>query len=130
MVVRSRLPFVVLAAQFLLVVGLACAGASERTPEETGATLLADPNPVPVGDLTGATQITWSTGSDEPGRVYVSQDGGPEQLFGEGPERSMTAPWIQPGVEYQFRLYAGTEEQRSLATVLVTERRQPVRDPK
>jgi hypothetical protein len=68
----------------------------------------------------GTTQVSWNTGGDDPGRVYVSQDGGPEQLFGEGPYGSNPAPWIQEGVEYEFRLYAGTEGQRSLATLLVT----------
>jgi hypothetical protein len=44
------------------------------------ATLKAIPNPVPAGIGPGMTTITWDTGDGWVGRVYVSVDGGPEQL--------------------------------------------------
>jgi hypothetical protein len=111
------------AAGVFLALMIGCADGSSNQAPGNGATLEANPNPVPLTSEMGTTQISWNTGVDEPGRVYVSQDGGPEKLFGEGPHGSNPAPWIQEGVEYEFRLYAGNEGRRSLATILVTGKR-------
>ena len=50
------------------------------------ATLTANPNPVgvqgPTG--TGTTRITWNTQSTNPGRVFLTIDGGVRQPFAGG----------------------------------------------
>jgi hypothetical protein len=50
----------------------------------------------------------------------MSKDGGPEKLFaGLAPRGSQDAAWIAQG-QYEFRLYAGKEHQKVLASVTVT----------
>jgi hypothetical protein len=68
-----------------------------------GVVFSADPNPVPPGNPKGRTTITWDTGSDAIGEVYVVGAGN-EQLFASGRQGSQEAPWIQPG-RSEFRLY-------------------------
>jgi hypothetical protein len=76
----------------------------------------ADPNPVPPA-IKGKTTITWDTGSDAVGEVYVVRAGN-ETLFGSGRQGSQDAPWIQPGL-YEFRLYAQADH-KLLARLTVT----------
>src|SRR4051812_2198399 len=45
-----------------------------------GVIFTADPNPVPPGNPKGRTTITWDTGSDAVGEVYVVNAGN-ERLF-------------------------------------------------
>jgi hypothetical protein len=68
-----------------------------------GVVFSADPNPVPPGNPKGRTTITWDTGSDAVGEVYIV-GGGSEKLFASGRQGSQDAPWIQPGSN-EFRLY-------------------------
>jgi glycosyltransferase involved in cell wall biosynthesis len=49
-----------------------------------------------------------------------AEGGGPERLFGEGAQGSIEVPWIETGKGYEFRLYAGTDRAKRLATVTVT----------
>jgi SAM-dependent methyltransferase len=53
-------------------------------------------------------------------QVWISQDGGHETLFGEGAAGTQEAPWINPGIVYQFRLYSGTSRSTLLDTVTVS----------
>lgn len=85
----------------------------------TGSSLRADPNPVPVGTPNGKTTITWDTGSDAVGDVYVA-DAGNERLFASGAKGSQDAPWIPPG-STEFRLY-GQSDHKLLAQLTVTMR--------
>ena len=94
------------------------ANVSHASPAASAATITASPNPVPAGEGLGTTTITWNTGDGTVGQVYVSVDGGPESLFGGG--GSGTAPWIQTGKRYEFRLYAGTEHATVLAKTEVS----------
>jgi hypothetical protein len=94
------------------------ANVSPASPAASAATITASPNPVPAGEGLGTTTITWNTGDGTVGQVYVSVDGGPESLFGGG--GSGTAPWIQTGKRYEFRLYAGTEHATVLAKTEVS----------
>lgn len=87
---------------------------------QSAALLGATPNPVPDGVGAGATTISWSTGDGSPGRIYVSVDRGPEQLFAGGPEGSQDAAWIGTGTTYEFRLYSGMERTTPVAVVNVT----------
>ena len=82
-----------------------------------GAILRADPNPVPPGSGKGLTTITWDTGSDAVGEVYVFSEGN-EKLFASGRQGSQQAAWIQPG-STEFRLYTETDR-KLLAQLTVT----------
>ena len=86
----------------------------ERTP-----TIAADPNPVPTGAGLGRTTISWTTLAKDVAEVYVSKDGGPEQLFARGPYGSIEAGWIATGSSYEFRLYSGDASRRLLAKTIV-----------
>jgi hypothetical protein len=54
----------------------------------------------------GRTTISWNMPGHPEAEVWVSQDGGPEQLFVRGASGSQEAPWIARGSTYEFRLYA------------------------
>lgn len=82
-----------------------------------GVVFQADPNPVPPGTPKGKTTITWDTGSDAVGEVYVLSAGS-ERLFGSGRQGSQDAPWIQPGPN-EFRLYTQADH-KLLARLIVT----------
>ncbi|HYU18952.1 MAG TPA: YfhO family protein [Chloroflexota bacterium] len=75
------------------------------------------PNPISV-DSTDTT-VSWSTPDGSVGQVWVSQDGRPEELFGQDSSGSQVAPWISPSSRYEFRLYAGTDRAALLDTVTV-----------
>jgi hypothetical protein len=88
-----------------------------------GVTLVASPNPVPAASGPGTTTITWSSGQSAAAAVYVSESGGEESLFAEGPEGSSPAPWIQAGLSYEFRLYRDKSRKELLARLTVTGRK-------
>jgi hypothetical protein len=96
------------------------ANAPTTSPGASTATITASPNPVPAGQGPGTTSITWNTGDGSVGTVYLSKDGGPEAAFANGTPGSAVAPWIEAGVMYEFRLYAGTEHAKMLAKTQVT----------
>ena len=88
--------------------------AGERTD-----TIVADPNPVPTGSGLGRTRISWATLAPGDAEVYVSRDGGPEQLFALGANGSAEVLWIATGSSYEFRLYAREQPRRLLAKTIV-----------
>ncbi len=98
------------------------ANASAASPAASAATITASPNPVTTGEGPGTTTITWNTADGAAGQVYVSEDGGPERLFVEGPTGSSPAAWIQAGKTFEVRLYAGFEHAKVLAKTQVTGR--------
>jgi hypothetical protein len=86
-----------------------------------GATITATPNPVPVTTAKGSTTIAWSTGDTSQGEVYLATSKQPEILFGGlAPHGSQAAPWISKGGKYEFKLYAGKDHAKVLASVVVT----------
>jgi hypothetical protein len=89
--------------------------AAERT-----ATIVADPNPVPVGSGLGHTKISWATLAGGDAEVCVSRDGGPEQLFARGASGSVEVSWIVTGSSYEFRLYTRDGSRRLLAKTAVS----------
>jgi hypothetical protein len=117
----------------LLAVVLAggCNRSSQATapaPRPTSAappTIKANPNPAPAGTTKFATTtISWDTGDESLGEVYVSVNGDPERRFsGALAKGSQEAAWIGKG-DYEFRLYAGKEHKTLLATVKVTRSKQ------
>src|SRR5438477_9505737 len=114
----------------LLLAVLLASCTSTKSPTQTsanstpsahpGASIAANPNPVPSGPGGGKTTINWDTGDSSTGQVYMSENNGPEVLFtGESPKGSQDVDWIGTGKTYEFRLYAGTEHKRQLAAVRV-----------
>jgi hypothetical protein len=67
--------------------------------------LSADPNPVPAGQESGKTTVSWDTCDGSIGRVFVSVNGGQEVLVADGRRGSASADWINTGSTYEFRLY-------------------------
>lgn len=104
----------------LLLVGGAAPARVVQGQLRQQPSLTASPNPVYAVSELGSTVITWSTGDGTPGEVYVAVDGGNEALFARSPEGSARAPWIQAGVQYEFRLYSMAGPRRLLASVQVT----------
>lgn len=115
---RCRLPLNSLIASIFLLLSVLFVTGCDRAPRDNttpsgpvlatdvaypGVVLSADPNPVPPGGAKGRSTITWDTGSDAVGEVYVV-NAGAEKLFGSGRQGSQEAPWIQPGSN-EFRLY-------------------------
>jgi hypothetical protein len=96
------------------------ANAPTGSPGASTAIITASPNPVPVGQGPGITTVSWNTGDGTAGQVYLSKDGGPEAIFASGTPGSAAAPWIEAGITYEFRLYAGTEHAKMLAKTQVT----------
>ena len=91
--------------------------ASSKDTLLPGVMFSADPNPVPPGNAKGRTTITWDTGSDAVGEVFVVS-GGNEKLFGSGRTGSQDAPWIAPG-STEFRLY-DQSDRKLLGKLIVT----------
>jgi hypothetical protein len=89
-----------------------------RAVERT-ATIAADPNPVPAGSGLGRTKISWATLAGGDAEVWVSRDGGPEQLFDGGATGSVEVSWIAAGSRYEFRLYSKDGSRRLLAKTVV-----------
>jgi hypothetical protein len=69
-------------------------------------TLLAQPNPVPLGGSTlGETTLSWAGWDGENAAVFVSDNGSKETLVSTGDEGTAFFPWVQSGHSYVFRVY-------------------------
>jgi hypothetical protein len=102
----------------------ACDGARRPTTQSSTAKpfLFAEPNPVPAGDPDqplGTTVITWNTGDEAIGDLYVKVNRSPEVFLGSGPSGTSKIEWIQFDSTYEFRLYA-KKHSRLLAKLDVT----------
>jgi hypothetical protein len=93
------------------------ASSSPSGEEVAGVILRADPNPVPPAGPKGRTVITWDTGTEDVGDVYV-YSAGDEKLFASARQGSQEAAWIPPG-STEFRLYT-QEGHKPLARLTVT----------
>jgi hypothetical protein len=93
------------------------ASSSPSANELAGVILRADPNPVPPGSPKGRTIITWDTGTEDVGDVFVF-NAGEEKLFASARQGSQEAAWIPPG-STEFRLYT-QEGHKQLARLTVT----------
>ena len=85
--------------------------------------LSADPNPVPAGQQSGKTTISWDTADGSIGKIYVSVNDGQEMLFADGRRGSAPAHWIETGSNYEFRLY-NSDHSELLVKIAVTRRTQ------
>jgi hypothetical protein len=102
------------------------------------AAISANPSPVAfpwprvlgTGADTEETTITWSTGSDTRGRVFLSVDGGPETLFDGDPQdgnrQGTKAATIEFGRVPEFRLKQANAANTLLASVTVTTGEAPI----
>jgi hypothetical protein len=84
--------------------------------------LSAQPNPIPAGDPDQAlatTQITWHTGDETTGDLYVKIDRADEVFIAHAPSGTMKIDWIQFDSRYEFRLYA-KKRSKLLAKLEVT----------
>jgi hypothetical protein len=97
-----------------------------RSPATTAGgppSITADPNPVAAtgAEKKGKTTISWDTGDGSVGQVYFSVNNGEEKLWLDNRAKgSQEAPWIKKGAVYEFRLYAGRNREKVLASVQVT----------
>ncbi|HMH01922.1 MAG TPA: glycosyltransferase family 39 protein [Terriglobales bacterium] len=103
-------------AQQPIAIKTASLSATERT-----ATIVADPNPAPPAAGLSRTRISWATLAEGDAEVFVSRDGGPQQLLARGPNGSVEVGWIAPGSSYEFRLYSKDSLRRLLAKTTVTQ---------
>ena len=87
--------------------------------EKRPALLVASPNPVPAGEESGQTTVSWDTADGSIGKVFVSTNEGQEVLFADGRRGSASAHWIDTGSNYEFRLY-NSDHTELLAKVAVT----------
>jgi hypothetical protein len=86
-------------------------GRRHSTQDATRGTplLFAEPNPLPAGDPDqplATTVITWNTGSEAKGDLYVKVNRSPEVFIARASSGTMKIDWIQFDSRYEFRLYA------------------------
>jgi len=86
-------------------------------------TLSACPNPIPAGEGLSTTNISWDTGDESVGKLYVSKDGGQESLVATGRQGSVVANWIATDSSYEFCLY-NSDHTKLLDKVVITKARQ------
>ncbi len=85
--------------------------------------LAAEPNPVPAGDpdrALGTTVISWNTGREAAGDLYVKVNRSPEVHLAHAASGTLKIDWIQFDSTYEFRLYAGKKRSKLLAQLDVT----------
>jgi hypothetical protein len=105
----------------LIVAG--CSSEKDAMNVDTGASISADPNPVPPGEELGSTTVTWETGDGKFAQVYVSPNGKEEKFWKGGAKGSAEYKYITGG-KFEFTLYAGKEHQTKLASVVVLRTKQ------
>lgn len=81
--------------------------------------ITANPGHVTVAGGTGSTEISWDTGNESMGFVFVTTSQGKPVLFATGAKGSRVAPWIRPGT-YAFELYGDDQRRTLLAAVTVS----------
>ncbi len=73
-----------------------------HTPPDVDISRLGGSDP----EVDPRVRVNWTTGDRSDGVVYVSTDGGPGEVFGQGPTGSVIADWIRPTSSYEFKLYS------------------------
>jgi hypothetical protein len=86
----------------------------------SGGTITGTPFVVRAPDGgTGTAVLNWATQGFATSEVWLSMDGGAEQLFARAVSGSQSAPWVRPGHDYRFNLYADTSHSNLLDSVRV-----------
>jgi len=104
--------------------GACSEGRYHSSPDRTDVKplLTAEPNPVPAGDPDqplATTVITWNTGNEATGDLYVKVNRSPEFRLARARSGTLKIDWIQFDSTYQFRLYT-KKHSKLLAKVDVT----------
>lgn len=86
-------------------------GAASGTP---AGCLTVNPDPMLAGFDRGAANVTWSTGSGQPGTLTLSVDDGLESMLDEGRNGRYTLRRLEPGFNYTVRVYVGADEDQTL----------------
>jgi hypothetical protein len=81
--------------------------------------ITANPGRVTVAGGAGSTEISWDTGNESMGFVFVTTSQGKPVLFATGAKGRRVAPWIRPGT-YAFELYGDDQRRTLLAAVTVS----------
>jgi capsular polysaccharide biosynthesis protein len=69
-----------------------------------GPLLSVSPKRLPPGPDPAQVRLRWSTGGERVGSVFVTVDGGDEELVASGTDGDEKLDWIEEG-SYEFRLY-------------------------
>src|ERR1041385_6198666 len=85
--------------------------------------ITATPNPLPW-DAEAPLTLHWETSPSQQVEIHVSENKGEEKLVRQGGSGSCELEWIQPVIDYEFRLYGMQNGRRKLYAVTV--RRNPV----
>jgi len=107
-----------------LWLGACSEGRHHSSPDRTDVKplLTAEPNPAPAGDpdqTLATTVITWNTGDEATGDLYVKVNRSPEFRLARARSGTLKIDWIQFDSTYQFRLYT-KKHSKLLAKVDVT----------
>ena len=81
--------------------------------------LSASPVVFTSSSLLGTTTISWNMPAHPEAEVWVSQNGGPENLFVRGASGAQQVPWIARGSTYEFRMYAELPERKLVGQLVV-----------
>ena len=87
-------------------------------PDAIVGKITATPNPLPPEAGTRTT-LQWEVNATDEGEVYVSENGAPEKLVGNGRKGSVELEWIQAGTDYTFRLYNRSQPRQVLDSIVV-----------
>jgi hypothetical protein len=95
-------------------------------PSAASGSIIASPGHLALDEgAQGVSVITWSTSGTRKAQVYVSANGGAEQLFAQGVAGSQEAPWIRAPGYYVFSLYGDFSRINLLDYVAVTTQESP-----
>ena len=105
--------------------GACSEGRHHSSPDRTDVKplLTAEPNPAPAGDPDqplATTVITWNTGNEATGDLYVKVNRSPEFRLARAPSGILKIDWIQFDSTYEFRLYTGKKRSKLRAKLDVT----------
>src|SRR6266481_941045 len=121
--IRSVTAIVMCLAVFvgaLLGAAVQQSGVDTDEGKSSGAPVItANPGHVTVAGGAGSTEISWNTGNESVGFVFVTTSQGKPVLFATGTKGSRVAPWIRPGT-YAFELYGDDQRRTLLAAVTVS----------
>ena len=79
--------------------------------------IIATPNPVAFGQ--DCVVISWGTNDPAGGEVRVLTSSGGEKLLTKEPSGQMEIPWISDSTIYEFRLYAASQPDSPIDSVMV-----------
>jgi hypothetical protein len=95
----------------------------KEIPKDCEPVLFVTPNPVSTAaGQPGRAAISWNACCSAEGRITMTVDGGPEQLFASGQSGLKFLDGIKPGARYEFRLYSEEAAPTKTAGLTAVER--------